>query len=93
MDQHAFESELAASGYDEVDVKGLDHKPANTEHAHDYDIRGLVLDGIFAVWQNERVTHYRAGDIFDVSAGVKHSEEIGPDGARVVIGRRAAQSL
>ena len=50
--------------------------------------RGLVVDGAFIVWQGDKSVSYGAGQIFDVAAGIKHSEEIGPGGARVVVGRR-----
>jgi hypothetical protein len=33
---------------------------------HDYDIRGLVLSGVFIVNQGEEPVTYRAGEIFDV---------------------------
>ena len=88
MDRAVFDAELGSAGYTQIETKGLDPKPANTEHAHDYDIRGLVLEGIFIVKRNDQPTTYRAGDIFDVPAGTKHSEEIGPDGARILVGRK-----
>jgi uncharacterized cupin superfamily protein len=31
---------------------------------------------------------YRAGDIFNVSAGSSHTEEIGAEGVRIVVGRK-----
>ena len=88
MDQAEFESGLKANGYTHIETKALDPRPTNTEHAHDYDIRGLVLDGIFIVRQNDQPIAYRAGQVFAVPAGRKHSEEIGPEGARVIVGRK-----
>jgi len=88
MDQAAFESELVSAGYAQIETKALDPKPANTEHAHDYDIRGLVLDGVFIVRRDDQPTTYRAGEVFEVPAGRKHSEEIGPNGARILVGRK-----
>jgi quercetin dioxygenase-like cupin family protein len=88
MDQAAFEAELVSAGYAQIETKALDPKPANTEHAHDYDIRGLVLDGVFIVRRDDQPTTYRAGEVFEVPAGRKHSEEIGPNGARILVGRK-----
>jgi quercetin dioxygenase-like cupin family protein len=90
MDQAAFEAELMSAGYTQVETKALEPRPQNSEHAHDYDIRGLVLEGIFIVRQNDQPTTYRAGEIFDVPAGTKHSEEIGPNGARVLVARKTS---
>jgi quercetin dioxygenase-like cupin family protein len=88
MQQAEFEVELKSSGYTQIEIKSLDPRPANSEHAHDYDIRGLVLDGLFTVRQEGRAESYRPGEIFAVPANRKHSEEIGSEGARVIVGRK-----
>ena len=88
MQQAEFEAELKSAGYTEIESKTLDPRPANTGHAHDYDIRGLVLSGIFIVNDGGKPVTYRAGEIFDVPAGRSHTEEIGAEGARIVVGRK-----
>jgi len=45
MTQADLEAQLKSDGYTHLEAKTLDPRPSNTEHAHDYDIRGLVLDG------------------------------------------------
>ena len=62
MQQAEFEAELKSKGFTEIESKSLDPRPANTGHAHDYDIRGLVLSGIFIVNQGDKPVTYRAGD-------------------------------
>ena len=88
MQQAEFEAELKSAGYTEIESKTLDPRPANTGHAHDYDIRGLVLAGVFIVNEGGKPVTYRAGDVFNVSAGSSHTEEIGAEGARIVVGRK-----
>lgn len=89
MDQNTFEAELKSSGYSDIEIKAIDPRPANDAHAHDYDIRGLVLDGIFIVKEEGgRPVTYRPGEIFAVAAGRAHSEEIGLGGARIIAGRK-----
>jgi quercetin dioxygenase-like cupin family protein len=88
MRQGDFEAELRSAGYTQIETKALDPKPANVEHAHDYDIRGMVLDGVFIVSQGDQSVTYRTGDIFAVPGGKAHSEEIGPHGARILVGRK-----
>ena len=88
MQQTAFEAELRSAGYTQIESKALDPKPTNTEHVHDCHIRGMVLDGVFIVTQGDQSVTYRTGDIFAVPAGKRHSEEIGPNGARILIGRK-----
>jgi quercetin dioxygenase-like cupin family protein len=86
MQQAEFEAELKSAGFTEIESKTLDPRPANTGHAHDYDIRGLVLSGIFIVNDGGKPVTYRAGEIFDVPAGRSHTEEIGAEGAKIVVG-------
>src|ERR1700753_752406 len=89
MDQNTFEAELKSSGYSDIEIKVIDPRPANDAHAHDYDIRGLVLDGIFIVREEaDPPTPYRPGEVFAVAAGRAHSEEIGSGGARIIAGRK-----
>ena len=88
MQQNIFAAELRSEGFTQIESKALDPKPGNVEHVHDYDIRGMVLDGVFIVTQGGQSVTYRAGDVFAVPAGKRHSEEIGPDGARILVGRK-----
>jgi len=88
MDRNVFEAELASTGYTEIEKRALDPRPANSEHAHDYDIRGMVLDGVFIVRQGDQPVTYRSGEIFFVPAGRSHSEEVGPQGASIVVGKK-----
>ncbi len=92
MDQTAFEVELMSAGYTQMEIKALDPKPANSEHVHDDDIRGLVLDGVFIVRQGNQLATYRVGQVFNVPAGTRHSEEIGLDGARILVGRKTGRA-
>ena len=88
MQQAEFEAELKASGFVEIESRSIDPRPVNHGHTHDYDIRGLVLDGVFIVNQGDAPVTYRAGDIFFVPAGRSHTEEIGAPGAKIVVGRK-----
>lgn len=88
MQQAEFEAELKSAGFVEIESKALDPRPTNHGHTHDYDIRGLVLSGVFIVNQGEAPVTYRAGDIFFVPAGRGHTEEIGAEGARILVGRK-----
>jgi quercetin dioxygenase-like cupin family protein len=88
MEKDTFESELKASGYNNIETKILEPKQPNTEHAHDYDIYGLVTQGTFIVWLDRKPASFKAGQVFAVPAGKKHSEEVGPDGAHILVGRK-----
>ena len=82
MNRQEFETKLKEDGYTEIEAKSLKPRPANEEHGHPYAVRGLVLSGAFTVTQRSVAKTYRAG------ADQDHSEQIGPDGAEVVVGRK-----
>ena len=44
MDQSAFEADLRRQGY-EVFYAGMQPGTVNTDHAHDWDARVMVIDG------------------------------------------------
>jgi quercetin dioxygenase-like cupin family protein len=88
MQQAEFEAELKAKGFVEIESRSIDPRPVNHGHTHDYDIRGLVIDGIFIVDQGDKPVTYRPGEIFDVPKGRSHTEEIGAPGAKIVVGRK-----
>lgn len=88
MQQDVFENELKSAGYVEIETRAIDPRPENNGHTHDYDIRGLVLDGVFIVKQDDKPVTYRAGEIFAVPAGRRHTEEIGAPGARILVGKK-----
>ena len=88
MNRPEFEARLKEDGYTEIEAKSLQPRPANNEHGHAFGVRGLVLSGAFTVTQSNVTTTYRTGEIFSVAAGQDHSEEVGPEGAEVVVGRK-----
>ncbi len=88
MNRQEFEARLKEDGYTEIEAKSLHPRPANDQHGHPYAVRGLVLAGAFTVSENNISKTYLPGEIFSVAAGLEHSEEIGPSGAEVVVGRK-----
>jgi quercetin dioxygenase-like cupin family protein len=90
MTEEGFTATLTDAGYTQIETKALEARPPNAQHAHDHDVRGLVLGGLFTVWTGDHAVRHETGQVFFVPAGTPHSEDIGPEGARVVIGRRWA---
>ena len=88
MDTSAFEAKLKADGYTEIEIKSYAPHPPNDEHGHPFSVCGLVLDGEFIVIRDQEPVTYRTGEIFAVLEGCLHGEEIGPEGARVLVGRK-----
>ena len=88
MTEAEFEAELKRQGFDDIATGGLRPNESRVEHAHGYDVRGFVLEGAIALTCDGERREFRAGDVFTMPAGRRHSEQAGPDGLRYVIGRR-----
>lgn len=88
MDKSEFDAQLRADGYTEIETKSVAPKPANEGHGHPFAVRGLVLSGAFTVIQDGTSTTYRTGEVFMVAPGREHSEEVGTEGAQILVGRK-----
>jgi quercetin dioxygenase-like cupin family protein len=88
VDRTVFETELREQGYVEIVDRRMEANALNPEHAHEFDARLLVLEGVMTITAEGAERTYRAGDTFTMSAGCRHSERCGPDGARYLAGRR-----
>jgi quercetin dioxygenase-like cupin family protein len=92
MNEIEFAEKLKADGYTEIETQNLEPRPAKGEHGHPFAIRGLVLAGTFIVTQDNQRTVYKPGQVFAVAQGHPHDESIGPEGARVLVGRKFANA-
>jgi len=88
MDQATFEAELRQQGYAEIVDRRMEANSINPEHAHEFDARLLVLEGAMTITAEGEQRTYRAGDTFAMTAGCRHTEACGSDGARYLAGRR-----
>jgi quercetin dioxygenase-like cupin family protein len=92
MDENEFEAQLKADGYTEIETQTAEPRPGKGRHRHRFAIRGLVLSGTFFVIQDGMPKTYGPGQIFEVAEGELHDEAIGPDGARLLVGRKFSKS-
>jgi quercetin dioxygenase-like cupin family protein len=88
MNETDFRAELTAAGYTGPELVAHDGDLFNAEHTHDFAVHLLILDGEITVAAAGETTTCRAGDTFKLAGGVPHTEQYGPDGARVLVGRR-----
>jgi len=92
MDASEFEAKLKADGYTEIETQTLESRPGKGRHRHLFAVRGLVLSGAFFVTKESEPVAFGPGEIFSVPLGELHDESIGPDGARVLVGRKFADA-
>lgn len=88
MDRAVFESELREQGYAEVVDRRMAAGSLNPEHVHEFDAFLLVLEGAMTITSEGSERTYCAGDTFTMTAGCRHAEQSGPEGARYLAGRR-----
>ncbi|MDB5383043.1 MAG: cupin [Rhodospirillales bacterium] len=81
-----FEATLLRDGFS-ADIRAIKLGTANHEHVHPLDEQGLVLGGGVTLTITAGSHTYRRGQIFTMEAGHPHSEWIGPQGLRDMVGR------
>jgi quercetin dioxygenase-like cupin family protein len=92
LTREAFESDPRREGFDVVhggQKPGYSADP----HAHDFDVRIMVLSGEITLIRENKPATFRAGDHCEVPAGCIHAEQVGPEGVAYIAGkasRRAA---
>lgn len=92
MDESVFREHLARDGFSKVGIVEWEADKASESHVHDFDVSGMLLDGGMTVETDAAAMTCHPGDTFEVAANTPHTETVGKDGARVLIGRRAIAS-
>lgn len=86
LTREAFESDLRREGFEVVHGG----QPANfTEelHAHDFDLRIMVLGGEITVTRDNKAETFQAGDHCEIPAGCQHTTKVGPEGVAYLVGK------
>jgi quercetin dioxygenase-like cupin family protein len=92
LTREAFESDLRREGF-EVIHGGQKPDFAEDLHAHDFDVRIMVLSGEITVTRDGKPEKFTAGDHCEVVEGCQHTTQVGPEGVAYIVGkanRRAA---
>ena len=89
MTENDFREHLRLGGYPAPELIERVPDTHNPEHAHDFDVAALIVEGELRVTTADGTTTCRAGDLFELASGIVHSELYGPSGAKVLVGRRA----
>ena len=88
MKREEFEAELVRDGFATAEG-GVEPNTRRESHAHDFDVRALVLAGEITLGCGDAAPRtYRVGDVFTMQAGMSHTEAVGPEGVRYLVGRR-----
>ena len=82
----AFESDLRREGF-EVVHGGQTAGYAEDMHAHDFDVRIMVLGGEITVTRDGRSETFRAGDHCEIPADCQHTTKVGSEGVAYTVGK------
>ena len=89
MTESEFRQHASHAGYGEPELIEREGGRFNDEHTHDFSVSALVLEGELCVTTKDgEKTTCGAGDLFELSAGIAHCEQYGPQGACVLVARR-----
>lgn len=84
--REAFESDLAREGFD-IAHGGQKAGYAEDLHAHDFDVRIMVLGGEITLIRGGVAETFRAGECCEIAAGCEHETRVGPQGVAYVTGK------
>ncbi len=80
MQRAEFMQTLAEERFEDVVTVQREANGALDSHAHPFEAKALILEGVDHV--------YRAGDVFHLLAQVVHIERYGPEGVKYLVGRK-----
>jgi quercetin dioxygenase-like cupin family protein len=86
LTREAFENDLRREGF-EVVHGGQQGGFTEDLHAHDIDVRIMVLSGEITVTRDNKPETFRAGDHCTISAGCMHTTKVGPEGVAYMVGK------
>jgi len=93
MNEADFNQMLEKDGYDAAITIEMAAGEVLDTHTHDFDAAVLVLSGELTVTTADgTTTTCRAGDLFRLDNNIPHSENVGQDGVRFLVGRRQVLS-
>ena len=83
-----FRRQLRKQGYGKPETQEFEINYSCKLHAHEFSVFALVEEGefIFRTEKNNEV--FRPGDTCSVTAGTMHAEGSGPDGAKIIFGKK-----
>ena len=91
LTREAFESDLRLGGF-EVVHGGQQPGFAEELHAHDFDVRIMVLSGETTVTRNNKAETFRPGDHCEIPAGCQHTTLAGTEGVAFIAGKTCRQA-
>ena len=86
LTREAFESDLRREGFEVVHGG---QKPCFAEelHAHDFDVRIMVLSGEITLTRDNKSETFQAGQNCEIAEACQHTTQVGPEGVAYIVGK------
>ncbi len=91
MDKDASRAACLADGYTDIETKSIDPNVFIDTHSHPFDVRALVLAGNLTLNCSGELSEFKAGDLLELGRDIPHTEQYGPQGYTILLGRRHSQ--
>ncbi len=88
MKEAEFRKKLIGTGYSAPEMAELGRGFCNEMHTHDFSAFALVVEGEFILLTQEGSIMHRPGDTCVLRAGIVHAEKAGPEGAKMLVGKK-----
>jgi quercetin dioxygenase-like cupin family protein len=88
MDEEKLARTLKQEGFRQTYVWQDAPNAAYPHHTHPTETAHIILNGEMTLTMDGKSHTYRAGERWDVPAGVAHSARMGPGGCRYLVGER-----
>jgi quercetin dioxygenase-like cupin family protein len=88
MTRDEFEAGLKRGGYGAADERTKAAGDVVERHTHDFDACLLILSGEYTLTFDDGARTFRPGDMFEVSRGTPHAEQVGAQDLHYLVGRR-----
>jgi quercetin dioxygenase-like cupin family protein len=83
-----FKKDLLVKGFNEGLVRDMAPNLFVDDHAHPFEVRAMVTQGLATLTIEGVQTTYQPGEIFTMAPDCIHKELFGPTGAQYIVGRR-----
>ena len=89
MTETEFRAQAVANGFSDFQIKHYASDIAPPLHTHEFAVTLLVTAGEFALQFENRKATFLVGECCNLAANVMHGERAGPEGAVVLLAKKA----
>lgn len=86
LTREAFESDLRREGF-AISNSGQKACFCEDLHAHDFDVRIMVLGGEITLTRDDKSETFKPGDCCEIPASCQHTTKVGSEGVAYVLGK------